>query len=55
MLQEDVKLGYDGKRDRWNGYDPAEYGRIIDHHSKVEELKRENMKKAALEKRLAGN
>jgi hypothetical protein len=30
---EDVKLDYDGKRDRWNGYDPASYKRVIDRAS----------------------
>ena len=25
-----VKLNYEGKRDRWNGYDPDQYKAVID-------------------------
>ncbi|XP_076064746.1 pre-mRNA-splicing factor Slu7 [Oratosquilla oratoria] len=34
-------LDYDGKRDRWNGYDPSEYKAVIEEHQKVEVFKRQ--------------
>ncbi len=35
-----LSLDYDGKRDRWNGYEPDMYKSVIDEHSKIEEAKR---------------
>lgn len=29
---ETVELDYDGKHDRWNGYDPANYGHVIERY-----------------------
>lgn len=37
---QDVKLGWDAKRDRWNGYDPSEYQAVVDEYNAVEEMKR---------------
>ncbi|XP_038214093.1 pre-mRNA-splicing factor Slu7 isoform X1 [Zerene cesonia] len=39
--QPNLNLSYDGKRDRWNGYDPSEHKAIIEEYQKVEEAKRE--------------
>ncbi|KAK9817207.1 hypothetical protein WJX72_011073 [[Myrmecia] bisecta] len=51
---EDIQLEtYDAKRDRWAGYDTANYTKIIDMHEKVEAQKRELKKKQELEKRFA--
>jgi pre-mRNA-processing factor SLU7 len=33
---QDVAAGYDAKRDRWNGYDPAEHRRVYDEYAAVE-------------------
>jgi pre-mRNA-processing factor SLU7 len=29
-LVKDLKFDFEGKRDRWRGYDPASYQRVID-------------------------
>lgn len=34
--QIQLDLDYDGKRDRWNGYDPEEHMRIVEEYSKVD-------------------
>ncbi|XP_073955016.1 pre-mRNA-splicing factor Slu7-like [Choristoneura fumiferana] len=41
FAQPELNLSYDGKRDRWNGYDPAEHKAIIEEYQKIEEAKRE--------------
>jgi pre-mRNA-processing factor SLU7 len=38
---QDVKLGWDAKRDRWNGYDAREYRRVIDDFNQMEELRKQ--------------
>lgn len=35
VIQE-VASGYDAKRDRWNGYDPAEHKRVYEEYAAVE-------------------
>lgn len=37
---EDVQLGWDAKRDRWNGYDATEYRTVIEEYEELESLKR---------------
>ncbi|KAI1098924.1 Pre-mRNA splicing Prp18-interacting factor-domain-containing protein [Jackrogersella minutella] len=36
---QDVELGWDAKRDRWNGYDPKEYRRVVDRFNQMDELR----------------
>ncbi|KAM7389645.1 hypothetical protein PAMP_023608 [Pampus punctatissimus] len=38
--QVNLALDYDGKRDRWNGYDPEEHQRIVEEYAKVDLAKR---------------
>lgn len=35
-----LDLDFDGKRDRWNGFEPEMYKLVIDEHQKIEEAKR---------------
>lgn len=37
---DDVRLGWDAKRDRWNGYDPSEYLEVVKDFEEMEKLKR---------------
>ena len=41
FVQPKLKLDFDGKRDRWNGYDPAEHSLIIEEFKKIEDAKRQ--------------
>lgn len=35
-IVQDVVAGYDAKRDRWNGYDPAEHKKVYEEYAAVE-------------------
>lgn len=37
---QDVQLGWDAKRDRWNGFEAGEYQGVVDEFNAVEELKK---------------
>lgn len=39
--QPDLKPDFDGKRDRWAGYDPANHREIVEEYQKIEEAKRQ--------------
>lgn len=42
---QDIKMGWDAKRDRWNGYDPKEYRAVTEEFSEIEELKKKVLNK----------
>ena len=54
LVHDDLSLSFEAKRDRWNGYDAKKYSRIINHYDKVDQAKKENLKKQELARRLAG-
>ncbi|KAJ1997407.1 mRNA splicing protein, partial [Coemansia thaxteri] len=51
---QDINLSYDAKRDRWNGYDPAEHQKIMADWELIEEARRKR-KASELDKSTAGS
>ncbi|KAI0358435.1 pre-mRNA-splicing factor SLU7 [Trametes cingulata] len=49
VIQE-VATGYDAKRDRWNGYDPAEHKRVYEEYEAVEAA-RQKLREEEIDKR----
>eukprot|EP01114_Cavostelium_apophysatum_P014817 TRINITY_DN3932_c0_g1_i2.p1 TRINITY_DN3932_c0_g1~~TRINITY_DN3932_c0_g1_i2.p1 ORF type:complete len:539 (+),score=146.37 TRINITY_DN3932_c0_g1_i2:58-1617(+) len=41
---QELQLDYDGKRDRWNGYDPAAYEAVMEQYDKVDQERRKQKK-----------
>lgn len=39
---EEVDLSWDGKRDRWNGYDAREHKSVVEEHNRLEQMRKEN-------------
>lgn len=37
---QDVSLGWDAKRDRWNGFSAEEYNEVVDEYNALEDLKK---------------
>ncbi|RMZ78534.1 hypothetical protein DV737_g3844, partial [Chaetothyriales sp. CBS 132003] len=40
---ESVNLGWDAKRDRWNGYDAREYDQVVQDYNDLETLKKQTL------------
>ena len=49
----EVDLDYDGKRDRWNGYDARDYSKVQQRYEKIESLKQEEARKKELEEKFS--
>lgn len=47
---ETFELDYDGKRDRWNGYDSTTYSRVIDSYEMRDEHRRKFQKEQQLKR-----
>lgn len=45
-----VDMGWDAKRDRWNGYDASEYRKVVDEYAELEAMKRAAKEGADLQK-----
>ena len=50
LIQDGVDLNFDGKRDRYNGFDASDYSRVVDRFERAEQLKQEVAKKKELER-----
>ena len=48
---QDVELGWDAKRDRWNGYDAQEYRNVTEEFEELERLKRRRKDNGVKEER----
>ena len=48
-MTQDIEAGYDAKRDRWNGYDPAEHKQIYDEYEAVE-AERQRLREEEIDK-----
>ncbi|KAI0270772.1 pre-mRNA-splicing factor SLU7 [Russula aff. rugulosa BPL654] len=46
---QNIEAGYDAKRDRWNGYDPAEHKRIYEEYEAVE-MERQRLREEEIDK-----
>lgn len=38
---KDIGLGWDAKRDRWNGFEASEYKQVIEEYNEMEEMKKQ--------------
>lgn len=47
---ETFELDYDGKRDRWNGYDTSSFSRIVERYEARDEARRKYNKEQQLKK-----
>jgi pre-mRNA-processing factor SLU7 len=46
---QDIEAGYDAKRDRWNGYDPAEHKKIYEEYEAIE-AERQRLREEEIDK-----
>ncbi|XP_078741862.1 pre-mRNA-splicing factor SLU7 [Lampetra fluviatilis] len=55
FAQPTLAFDFDGKRDRWNGYDPSEHSRIVHEYAKIDSAKRQLKAQKLQEELASGN
>jgi pre-mRNA-processing factor SLU7 len=53
VVPQHLELDYDGKRDRWAGYNPEEYAAVVAEYDKLDELRKQAKAKQLLEEIVA--
>lgn len=48
-VEEMRTAGFEAKRDRWNGYDAAEHGKVVERYERLEEMQKELRQKQRVE------
>jgi pre-mRNA-processing factor SLU7 len=43
---QNIEMGWDAKRDRWNGFDPSEYNAVVEEYNELEELRKKAKEEA---------
>jgi len=54
-IVQDVNMGWDAKRDRWNGYDASEYANVIDEYNALEDMKKKLKEESGEGQKLLGD
>ncbi|PKS12073.1 hypothetical protein jhhlp_001369 [Lomentospora prolificans] len=42
---QEINMGWDAKRDRWNGFDPRDYRAVVDEYNQMDELRKKAQEK----------
>ncbi|KAI9350525.1 Pre-mRNA splicing Prp18-interacting factor-domain-containing protein [Zopfochytrium polystomum] len=49
-LVQNIQLGFEAKRDRWNGYDPSDHSKVVEEYELIEQKRRQKREEEAQRK-----